>query len=378
MFDRVRGTAALLAAVALAASVITGSESPTADGAVPSSGCGIAGQHRVCAYATATGFIVTDAGDRPSTSVLPVTIDPTVQGQKEVSYQAVETNSNGYVSFQIPAPAGTYYVILNSTPIGGYSTANVPSVHLTIPGGYSGPTGLPLAVDQTPASVGLLEVASDGGVFCFGGAPFKGSMGGKPLNKPMVGAAGAAVGGGYWLVASDGGIFTFGDAHYYGSTGAMRLNRPIVGMAATPTGHGYWLVASDGGIFSFGDAHYYGSTANVTLTRPVVGIAASFTGHGYWLVATGGAVFHYGDASNYGSGDHYSTVPPAPGSGATPPLLVPFSSITRVDPTGYALAFSNGIGYSEFDTNSQYGGQAYGAMLGAPTYPIVGITTASG
>jgi hypothetical protein len=38
-------------------------------------------------------------------------------------------------------------------------------------------------------------------------------------------------GGGYWLVASDGGIFTFGDAPFEGSTGGIALNRSIVGMA---------------------------------------------------------------------------------------------------------------------------------------------------
>jgi hypothetical protein len=30
-------------------------------------------------------------------------------------------------------------------------------------------------------------VASDGGIFAFGDAPFDGSMGGKPLVKPVVG-----------------------------------------------------------------------------------------------------------------------------------------------------------------------------------------------
>ena len=39
-------------------------------------------------------------------------------------------------------------------------------------------------------------------------------------------------GGGYWLVASDGGVFTFGDAVFKGSTGALTLNKPIVGMTA--------------------------------------------------------------------------------------------------------------------------------------------------
>ena len=83
---------------------------------------------------------------------------------------------------------------------------------------------------------------------------FYGSMGGKPLNKPIVGMAATPDGNGYWVVASDGGIFTFGDATFYGSMGGQPLNKPIVGMAATPDGAGYWVVASDGGIFAFGDA----------------------------------------------------------------------------------------------------------------------------
>jgi hypothetical protein len=57
-------------------------------------------------------------------------------------------------------------------------------------------------------------------------------MGGKPLNRPIVGMAATPDGGGYWLVASDGGIFTFGDANFFGSTGNIRLNSPIVGMSA--------------------------------------------------------------------------------------------------------------------------------------------------
>ena len=68
---------------------------------------------------------------------------------------------------------------------------------------------------------------------------------------------------GYWQVASDGGVFTFGGAQFYGSTGSIKLNKPVVGMAATPDGKGYWLVASDGGIFAYGDAQFYGSTGSM-------------------------------------------------------------------------------------------------------------------
>jgi hypothetical protein len=53
---------------------------------------------------------------------------------------------------------------------------------------------------------------------------------------------------GYWLIASDGGVFGFGDAPFYGSTGGTPLNKPIVAAASTAGGRGYWLIASDGGV----------------------------------------------------------------------------------------------------------------------------------
>ena len=129
---------------------------------------------------------------------------------------------------------------------------------------------------MTPTATGLgyWLVASDGGIFNFGDAPFKGSTGGQPLNKPIVGMAATPSGQGYWLVASDGGIFSFGDALFYGSKGGQLLNQPIVGMAATPSGHGYWLVASDGGIFTFGDASFFGSTGGQPLDQPIVGMTS--------------------------------------------------------------------------------------------------------
>ncbi len=104
-------------------------------------------------------------------------------------------------------------------------------------------------------------VASDGGIFSFGGAPFYGSTGNIALEQARGGHGHPRpTARGYWLVASDGGIFTFGNAPFYGSTGNLRLNQPVVGMAAAPNGSGYWLVASDGGIFTFGNAAFHGST----------------------------------------------------------------------------------------------------------------------
>ncbi|HEV8626570.1 MAG TPA: superoxide dismutase family protein [Acidimicrobiia bacterium] len=79
---------------------------------------------------------------------------------------------------------------------------------------------------------GYYLVASDGGIFNYGDAVYRGSRGGQPLAKPIVGMA--TIGGGYYLVASDGGIFTYGDAPFLGSTGGMKLAAPIVGMATVP------------------------------------------------------------------------------------------------------------------------------------------------
>src|SRR5580704_3199513 len=82
---------------------------------------------------------------------------------------------------------------------------------------------------------------------------------GATASAATASATGAATNGataGYWLVASDGGVFSFGGTTFFGSTGGMHLNSPVVGMAATPAGAGYWLVAADGGIFAYGDAAF--------------------------------------------------------------------------------------------------------------------------
>jgi hypothetical protein len=156
------------------------------------------------------------------------------------------------------------------------------------------------ATPTTPWSGGYDLAAADGGVFSLGGSGFYGSIGGKPLTRPIVGMAVNPEGGGYWLVASDGGVFAFGNAGYYGSEGGKPLDKPIVGMAVTTNGKGYWLVASDGGIFSFGNAAFAGSEGGKPLDKPIVGMAADPVTGGYWLVASDGGIFSF-DAAFGGS-----------------------------------------------------------------------------
>jgi hypothetical protein len=44
-----------------------------------------------------------------------------------------------------------------------------------------------VGMQVTPDNGGYNLVAFDGGIFSFGNAAFYGSMGGKPLNQPVVG-----------------------------------------------------------------------------------------------------------------------------------------------------------------------------------------------
>lgn len=219
---------------------------------------------------------------------------------------------------------------------------------------HAPPVPLPASCVQQHTHTGYWLVARDGGIFSFGGAPFCGSTGNFPLNRPIVGMAGSS-GPGYWLVASDGGVFAF-NRTFYGSTGNIRLNRPVVGMAATAEGRGYWLVASDGGVFRFGNAAFHGSTGGLRLASPVVGMAPTPDGRGYWLVASDGGVFAFGSAGFHGSTGGMHLNAPIVGMAATR------------SGHGYWLVASDGGTFAFGD--AAFHGSTGGIRLKAP---IVGI-----
>jgi hypothetical protein len=70
-------------------------------------------------------------------------------------------------------------------------------------------------------------------------------------------------GRGYWLAGADGGVFSFGAVPFLGSMGGRPMNAPVVGMECTPDGGGYWLLGADGGIFTFGNAPFQGSAVGL-------------------------------------------------------------------------------------------------------------------
>jgi Tol biopolymer transport system component len=123
----------------------------------------------------------------------------------------------------------------------------------------------------TASGRGYYMVASDGGIFTFGDARFHGSLGSTRLNAPVQSLVPDGDGVGYWLVASDGGAFTF-ETPFRGSMGGKPLNKPMTGMI--PFGNGYLMVAEDGGIFNFSNLPFLGSLGDHPPVEPVVAVAA--------------------------------------------------------------------------------------------------------
>jgi len=260
------------------------------------------------------------------------------------------TVSSDCTTLTVTAPAGEGVVPVVVTTAGGASTS---------------PT------EYTYVEPGYWMVAGDGGVFSFGGAKFYGSMGGQPLNQPIVAMAETPDHQGYWLFAKDGGVFAFGDAHFYGSVPGVldpqgrTLNGAIVAAEATPDGHGYRMFAADGGVFDFGDAAYAGSlpALGVVPNKPVVAAVSAPVGQGYLLVAADGGVFTFGDALYEGS----------LGAQAA-------SGIVSISETssgnGYWVFGANGAVYPFGDAVSY--GNAANQTLSAPIVFGVATTTAGG
>ncbi len=247
---------------------------------------------------------------------------------------------------------------------------------------------------QHQAGLGYRLVASDGGVFTYGGDNFYGSVGGKAPDvrgetridwwssgsqcpgDQMMGIASTPDGGGYWTVASDGGVFTFGDAPFFGSRGGISPSTDpnacdVAGMVVTPDGQGYWLFDLDGNVYPFGDAAFKSDPAKTsacgeTLSGDtIVSMAVTPDGGGYWLATGSGKVFAYGDAGCLG--DSYGFTSDAK-CGPTGTELCPTVGITpTADGKGYWLADANGWVYPFGDATSY--GNAFGSYA-ACVFPV--------
>ncbi|HVX20121.1 MAG TPA: choice-of-anchor P family protein [Acidimicrobiales bacterium] len=265
-----------------------------------------------------------------------------------------------------PAPSfsvsPTCHVLTVTVPPGTPGT--VPIIITTLGGTVTAPQGF------TYIPTGYWMVASDGGVFSFGGAKFFGSTGSMTLNQPIVAMADTPDHGGYWLFAADGGVFAFGDAQFYGSVPGVlapqhrTLNKPVVAAEATPDGKGYRLFAADGGVFDFGNAQFVNSLPGegVTPIKPITAAASTPVGQGYWLTAADGGVFAFGSAQFHGS------------MGGTP-LGGPVAAMSATPDVGGYWLFATDGGVFTFG-NAANDGSMGGKPLNAPV--AFGVSTSTG
>ena len=206
-----------------------------------------------------------------------------------------------------------------------------------------------------------------------------------PLNSlvaPIVGMAVTPSGAGYFLVGADGGVFAFGDAVFRGSMGGGALAAPIVGMAVTPSGDGYYLSGADGGVFAFGSATYSGGPA--ANAGPIVAIAA--TANGYLLVAQTFSVPPLPQPvpadlpTPPTSVEPPTTVTPSesivpPTTSATTPTTAPPLTATTAPPTttGFPVETNTGVP-SGIVLRPWSGPDRSSAVTGLPTEAIGGVT----
>jgi hypothetical protein len=256
--------------------------------------------------------------------------------------------------------------LLSGTP--GSGAAGAYSIAVTATNGVAPDAHQSFAIDVASApppppapTHGYWLVGSDGGIFSFGSAGFHGSMGGIPLQRPVVGIVPTVNRGGYWLDASDGGVFSFGDTQFYGSIPGLglhpagsgfpnSLNAPIVGMVPSHDQGGYFMVASDGGVFAFGDAKFAGSCPGIGgCSGAAVAVMPDASGNGYWLVTASGSVYTFGDAPYFG----------APGGQASPIT----SAVATPEGKGYWILDGNGQVFAYGDA-ANLGGVAAGGTGG--------------
>ena len=93
-------------------------------------------------------------------------------------------------------------------------------------------TSQPSESRSTTRTSGYWLAFADGEVVAFGDTSILGQPG-IVLNAPIVEIGSTDVGDGFRLVGADGGVFCYGNASFQGSMGGSPLNAPVVGMAST-------------------------------------------------------------------------------------------------------------------------------------------------
>src|SRR5256885_14579486 len=71
-----------------------------------------------------------------------------------------------------------------------------------------------------------------------------------PPTSPAPAAPALPTAAKFWLTDPSGNVWSFGGAPFRGSLGGVPLHQAIVTSVATPTGGGYWMASAGGGAFA--------------------------------------------------------------------------------------------------------------------------------
>ncbi len=201
---------------------------------------GLAAQDALTSAASSRAFAFLSKGQDadagwsyfPNTTATPGSTDPdstalVIQGLLALGVSPTATSfAKGPAT---PVSALLFFQLSLGTGAGAFyfppapSPANILATYQAVPALEA------LSFPWGPSGGGYLEVASDGGVFSFGDASYRGSMGGRTLNEPWSGSLRHQTARATGRSPSDGGVFSFGDAAYRGSMGGRTLNAPWSG-----------------------------------------------------------------------------------------------------------------------------------------------------
>ncbi len=191
-------------------------------------------------FRSAAGAVTTWSGATSSTGGSATVLDARMPSPSDPAQSFRLTMA---MAFSVPVTPGTY------TPgLHGLNPASFSQDQATVCGFNGSGT---IRVDQ-------YAVDGTGAVTAYAVAfqcPAIGSVPGTWSGTLAFNVRPSTPGQGYYLYRQNGALVPFGNdgyLTYLGDLSEQPLNRPIVGMATTADGGGYWLVASDGGIFAFG------------------------------------------------------------------------------------------------------------------------------
>lgn len=186
---------------------------------------------------------------------------------------------------------------------------------LSMTGGDGASEGFVRRIVLTEDATGYYVLRDNGGISCFGDAPFFGSprQDGVPWptdipegrQNHFMALCLTPSEQGYWAIQSDGTIYSYGDAATYTKVNPTGFAQGdyVVNAASRHGSQGMWIVDTRGVVHVRGAATHYGNFTEATLNEDgeaATDIESTMGDDGYWILSSGGRVQAFGAAVDHG------------------------------------------------------------------------------